>query len=210
MKRIWPEAFCISLMDDSLARDFAAANGHSSPIMEARFRTLGRYAAHTGARADGILFTCSAFGAAIEAVKSDLAIPVVSPSEGAIQEALDLCAHGTGGRIGLLLTFAASLGPLTAEIAQRAAERRATAPDIAAIVVPEALTALQQGEPDEHDALLAKAAARLPVVDVLLLGQFSMARAASAVANVRREPIVTTPTAAVGKLRRIVEKAASI
>ena len=55
----WPEARLMNLLDDSLSADLAR-DGKLTERMTERFLTMGRYAADTGA--DGILFTCSAFG----------------------------------------------------------------------------------------------------------------------------------------------------
>jgi len=211
MRREWPEARFNHLLDDSLARDLAALGRIDKSIFD-RFTTLGRYAAAAtdgrGATA-GILFTCSAFGPAIDRVRADLQIPVVAPNEGAFDEALAACAgKPDGGRIGLVLTFAGSLAPLSAELnagADRACQPR---PAILSAVADGALSALQAGEAERHDALIATAAAGLPPVDILILGQFSMARAAAAVAARRTEALLTTPEAAVRKLRRLVERTA--
>ncbi|MGY4477501.1 hypothetical protein ACVILL_004915 [Bradyrhizobium sp. USDA 3364] len=63
--RHWPEARLMNLLDDSLSADLAR-DGKLTERMTERFLTMGRYAASTGA--NGILFTCSAFGPCIEAV----------------------------------------------------------------------------------------------------------------------------------------------
>ena len=55
----WPEARLMNLLDDSLSADLAR-EGRLTDAMTARFLTLARYAAGTGAQ--GILFSCSAFG----------------------------------------------------------------------------------------------------------------------------------------------------
>src|SRR5436309_3207210 len=57
------------------------------------------------------------------------------------------------------------------------------------------------GKPEEHDALLVQAARALPPVDAIVIGQFSAARAAAAIAAVRSEPVLTTPGSAVTKLK---------
>src|SRR5206468_2748136 len=62
--RLWPEASLMNVLDDSLSADRAAA-GALTPAMIGRFEQLARYGADAGA--DAILFTCSAFGPAIEA-----------------------------------------------------------------------------------------------------------------------------------------------
>lgn len=211
MGEVWPDARYHNLIDDSLAADFAAL-GAITPGIHERFLALGRYAAAVsdGVKSpDGILFTCSAFRPAIDRVKADLAIPVVSPNEGAFDEALDICATVPGGgRIAVLLTFAGSLAPLTGEIAAIAQARGQAVPEIVGAVAEGALEALQAGDAQTHDRLAGEAAGTIPPVDVVVIGQFSMARALPLVAARRAEPVLTTPHAAVRKLRRLVEERA--
>ena len=208
MRDEWPEARCYNLLDDSLASDFAAV-GSITPAIFERFLTLGRYAVEAGDGGEptrGIMFTCSAFGPAIDRVKADLSIPVIAPNEGAFDEALDICSGiAGGGRVGLLLTFAGSLTPLSNELAAMAEARGQACPHIISGLADGALPALQGGDSETHDDMVAKAAVRLPPVDVLILGQFSMARAAGRVAAIRSEPLLTTPHAAARKLKRLVE-----
>lgn len=195
----WPEARVFNLLDDSLSAD-VAADGGLTPAMVERFLTLGRYAQGTGA--EGILFTCSAFGPAIEAVKRELPLPVLTPNEAAFEAAV-----AAGSRIGLMVTFPGSIPPLRAELdAAGAAHGRAL--DVTEVVVPGALAALQSGQADEHDRLIAEAAARLTEVDALILGQFSMARAAGKMPSVPRRSVITTPDSAVRKLRRALDPTA--
>lgn len=205
----WPEAVAHNLIDDSLAGDYAAL-GEITPDIYERFLTLGRYAAGTSdgsAPTQGILFTCSAFRPAIEKVKANLAIPVITPNEGAFDEALTICRDKQeGGRIGLLLTFQGSVAPLVAEINAMADAIGQTRPTILPAVATGALEALQAGDGELHDTLSAAAAATLPSVDVIVVGQFSMARAAPLIRSRRSEPVLTTPHMAARKIRRLVEE----
>lgn len=195
----WPEARIVNLLDDSLSAD-VAADGGLTPAMVERFLTLGRYAQGTGA--DGILFTCSAFGPAIAAVKRELPIPVLAPNEAAFEAAV-----AAGPRIALMVTFPGSVPPLRAELdAIGAAKGQAL--DVTEVVVQGALAALQAGGADEHDRLIAEAAARLADADALVLGQFSMARAAARIPSVPGRAVITTPDSAVRKLRRELTGAA--
>src|SRR5258708_9999302 len=194
----WPDVDTYDLMDTSLSADLAADGGVLQPRMVERFRTLGRYAAAAGPDgriADAILFTCSAFGPAIEAVRRELAIPVLKPNEAAFERALDI-----GARIGVLVTFAPSLPALTAEL-QAMATARGLTPTIVGEVAKGGMEALRAGRPYEHDRLLADAAKRLPAVDAIAIGPFSAARAQPAVAAARPGPVLTTPDSAVAKLR---------
>ena len=194
--RMWPEARLANLLDDSLSADLAR-QGSLDDAMTERFLTLARYARKTGA--DGILFTCSAFGPCIEACAADLApIPVLKPNEAMIDEALQ--AAGPTGRVGLMATFAPTLDSMPPEFA-------AAAPGMTLIpcLAEGALAALDAGNGAEHDRLAAAAARRLGDCDVIALAQFSLARAADAVASATGKRVLTTPDSAVRKLRRLLE-----
>lgn len=191
----WPDAKAFDLLDTSLATDLAA-RGSLDQAMTERFLTLGRYAAATegtAGPAKAILFTCSAFGPAIDAVKRALPIPVLRPNESAFAEALAL-----GGRIGLIVTFAPSLPALTQELSEMAGK----AVDVTGVVVEGALAALKAGDGATHDRLAAEAAARLEGIDTLILGQFSLARARPAIEAATGLRVLTTPEAAIRGLKR--------
>jgi Asp/Glu/hydantoin racemase len=196
--RGWPEAETFNLLDDSLSAAVAAQGRLTTPIID-RFLALGRYAAAAqvgGRGTDAILFTCSAFGPAIEAVQADLSLPVLKPNEAAFAAALE-----RGRRIGLLVTFGPSLAPLTAELRDMAVRLGDTC-DVRGVLVEGALEALQSGRPDAHDAAIAAAAAALRDRDVVVLGQFSMARARASMAPALQARVLTTPECAVEHLRR--------
>ena len=193
--RLWPEAVLANLLDDSLSSDLAR-EGALTAAMTERFLTLARYAASCGA--DGILFTCSAFGPCIDACAQALApMPVLKPNEAMIDEAMALA--GAAGRIGLLATFAPSLATLPAEFVA-ASPGVTLQPALAA----GALSALDRGDPAEHDRLAAETARSLEGCDVVALAQFSLASAAPLVAQVTGRPVLTTPDSAVRKLRRLL------
>ena len=197
MAQGWPDARVVNLLDDSLSADLAAHHGRLDAAMIERFVRLGRYAGDTGA--DGILFTCSAFGVAIDAVKAALPIPVLKPNEAALELALE-----AGARIALLATFPATIPSMTHEL-ETLARDRGIVPTIMTRVVDGALAALQAGDAPRHDALIAAAAAGFGTADALVLTQFSMARAASRIPAAGRRRLITTPDSAVAMLRRLVE-----
>ena len=186
-REFWPEATLMNLLDDSLSADLAR-EGRLTPAMTDRFLTLGRYARGTGAQ--GILFSCSAFGPCIEAVAAELApIPVLKPNEAAIAEAVAI-----GTRIGLLATFPGTLASMPPEFPAGV--------ELVPCLAAGALAALDSGDLEAHDRLAAEAARTLADCDVVLLGQFSLARAAAGVAAACGKPVVTTPGSAVRKLRK--------
>ena len=57
---------------------------------------------------------------------------------------------------------------------------------------------------EDHDTLIARAAEDLADCDALVLAQFSMARAATAVAGLPRRRVLTAPDAAVRRLRSLI------
>ena len=193
--RLWPEAQLANLLDDTLASDLAR-EGELTPAMATRFLDLARYARSCGA--DGILFTCSAFGPCIEACARELApTPVLKPNEAMIEEAVSLT--GAHGRIGLLATFAPTLATMPAEFAAVAPNAR-----LVPVLASDALAALNRGNAAEHDRLAAEAARELEGCDVVALAQFSLSSAASRVADTTGRTVLTTPDSAVRKLRRLL------
>ena len=193
--RLWPQVRRTNLLDDSLSADLAR-DGALTPAMTERFLTLARYARGTGA--DAILFTCSAFGPCIEACAEALApMPVLKPNEAMIEEALALA--GPAGRIGLMASFAPTLASMPPEFA-------AAAPGITLVpcLAEGSLAALDRGDGAEHDRLAGVAAAALKDCDAIALSQFSLARAAGAVAQATGKPVLTTPDSAVRKLKRLL------
>jgi Asp/Glu/hydantoin racemase len=200
----WPASESFDLFDSSLAPDLAAEGGTVLPAMIDRFITLSEYAASNvvaGRRASAILFTCSAFGPAIDAVRARLPIPVVKPNEAAFEEAI-----AAGPAITIVVTFGPSAAPMLAELHAMMRTAGVTTDRVRTHVVPGAFDAMKAGRLDEHDRLIAASVARLPVADAVVLGQFSMARAAADVRNASRANILTTPESAVRKLKMLVEQ----
>jgi hypothetical protein len=200
--RDWPEALRMNLLDDSLSADLARAV-RLDTAMTARFVTLADYAVALGAQA--ILFTCSAFGPCIDAVKAHLMrnapMPVLAPNEAMIDEALALARERGGAPIGLVASFAPTLATMPGEFPPGTPLRTAHAAD--------ALEALQAGDAAAHDAAAAAAAARLAAEGcrVIALAQFSLARAAPAAAARTGLPVLTTPESALRRLRAAMQVA---
>ena len=192
LAREWPDAQRMNLLDDSLSAD-VARSGRLDEAMTARFLALGDYAVATGANA--ILFTCSAFGLCIDAVKRRLApLPVLKPNEAMIDEAAAQ-VRASGGCIGLLATFAPTLVSMAPEFPPGVPLRTALADG--------ALEALNRGDTAAHDHAAVQAAQALKAqgCTVIALAQFSLARAQGAVAQASGLPVLTTPDSAVRALR---------
>lgn len=188
----WPEPDLVNLLDDSLSRDRARTPELTNGMFK-RFETLGSYAVSLGA--DGILFTCSAFGLAIERVARSAGIPVLKPNEAMFGEAI-----AVGGRIGMLATFEPSIASMTEEFEDQA-RRAGASTSLKAVMVPGAMAALLAGRRDEHDALVAEAATELAGCNAIMLAQFSMAPAAARLRQQVQVPVLTSPASAVAALK---------
>jgi aspartate/glutamate racemase len=188
--RDWPEAVRMNLLDDSLSADLAASGRGLDATMHERFARLAQYVIDTGA--NGILFTCSAFGPCIEAVaRQHPQIPVLKPNEAMVEEA----ARGEG-RLGLIATFAGTLESMPPEFAPHVVLETALAEG--------ALDALNAGDTARHDALIAEQAVALRERGCtrIALAQFSMARARNACAAACGLPVLTTVDSAVRALKK--------
>ncbi|CAN7514197.1 aspartate/glutamate racemase family protein [Variovorax paradoxus] len=194
-ERDWPEAVRMNLLDDSLSADLARGGKGLDAAMHERFQRLAQYAVDTGA--EGILFTCSAFGPCIEAVAQRHAgIPVLKPNEAMAAEA----AQGQG-RLGLIATFAATLVSMPPEFPPGIA--------LEPMLAEGALDALNAGDTQRHDALIAAQAAALRERGCtrIALAQFSMARARAACEAASGLPVLTTVDSAVRALRLRTDQA---
>ena len=181
----WPAAILRSILDDGLSQ-ILGEQGVLDDAMISRFRALGRYAAIDEPSA--ILFTCSAFGGAIETVRRDLApLPVRAPNEAMVRQASQI-----GGRIALIASFAPTLSSMPKEFP--------VGTDLVPVYVEGALGALRAGDAEGHDRLVMSAALATKA-DVYALSQFSLAGAAATLRLQTDKPVLTTPEAAVIDLR---------
>jgi len=188
----WPECGRMNLLDDSLSADLAANPVGLDDAMTERFVALARYAIGTGA--NGILFTCSAFGPCIDVVQRTWPdLPVLKPNEAMIDEAVAVARAGRR-RIAVLATFAPTLASMPPEFPPDI--------DVVPIHVANAMDALNARDGEAHDRLVAAAAGSVRDVDAIALAQFSMARAVGAAEAATALPVLTTPASAVRALRQ--------
>jgi len=199
-RRSWPEADTFSVLDDALSIDLARS-GTLNEALKQRIASLAAYA--TGIGVDAILYTCSAFGEAIEAVARSTPMPVLKPNEAMFEDALQ-----RGTRLGLLATFQPSIPSLEQEFVEMA-RGQANSVTLESVCVPEAMTALTAGDAAQHDRLVAEAAARLAHCDIVMLAQFSTARARAAVQQVIGDRVLTSPDSAVARLKAVLNRQAT-
>lgn len=193
---LWPQAVLHNLFDDRLAPDLEAA-GQLTEQLRSRIDTLGRLGAAAGA--DGVLYTCSAFAAAIEATAAALPLPVLKPDEAMFAQAL-----ACGRRIGLLATFAPAV-PGTEQAFLRQARAAGVEAQLDVVCVPEAMAAARAGDIATHNALVAAAVLRLQHCDAIMLAHFSTATALPDALQASTRPVLSAPEAAVAALRQRIE-----
>ena len=203
--RQWPQAQRMNLLDDSLPGDLARDGGLTTQMVQ-RFVELADYASRCGC--SGILFTCSAFGPAIEAAGAAVSMPVLKPNEAMLAQALNGLGTPTATRarvprVGLVATFEPSIGSMAHELAQMASVR-GTRYELKSLFVPQAMQDLAQGRADLHDAKIAQASAALADCDVVMLAQFSMASAQHQVQAQLPCSVVTSPDCAVAALKKLL------
>lgn len=192
----WPEAEIINLLDDSLSAD-RARTPDPTPALTERIFALADHARRAGA--GGVLFTCSAFGAAIDAAARRLDVPVLKPNEAMFRRAL-----ATGPNVAMIASFGPAVAGMEAEFREMAAEV-APGARLSTVLVEPALAALRAGDVETHNRLVVEAAASLSGYDAILLAHFSTSRAAAAARVVTGIPILTSPEAAVARMRDLVE-----
>jgi hypothetical protein len=194
-RRLWPEAERAHLLDETLLIDRRKA-GALTPALYSRVAMLANHAYDAGAVF--IQFSCSAFGPAIEAARAQMPVPVLKPYEAMVEAALD-----AGPRVVALSTFGPTLAELEAET-RAAAERKGVKLAFRSHVAEGALAALEAGDAEKHDRLVAKAAEQFADCDALMLAQYSTASAARLIAVVPGRRVLTSPDCAVENLARIL------
>jgi len=196
--RHWPQAQRMNLLDDSLSVD-RARDGALTDAMVQRLIDLALYARGTGC--SGILFTCSAFGPAIEAAGRATGVPTLKPNEAMFEQALSMAAPGRAIKLGLIATFQASIPSMSEEL-QAMARQQGASIDLRAVFVPEAMDDLAQGRADDHHRKIAQAARPLADCDTVMLAQFSMAAALPLVQHELKCPVLSSPDCAVHALKQ--------
>ncbi len=115
---------------------------------------------------DAVLVTCSTTSVLVDAVRASFAIPVIT-----IDEAMAVEVMRSGPRVALVATNETTLEPSRTLILAEAA-RTGCPVEVTARVVPNALTALLQGDAAAHDRLVERAIREAAEhADVVVLAQ---------------------------------------
>ncbi|KAF1370081.1 arylsulfatase [Yokenella regensburgei] len=194
-KQLWPEAEISNLLDDALSVD-RAKETTLTPRLYQRIDTLVEYAISIDAAA--VLFTCSAFGAAIETSAQKKSLPVLKPNEAMFEDALE-----KGRNIVMLATFGPAVKGMEDEFRELAATCHSDA-TLSSYVVPGARDALNAGNACLHNQLIVEAALQHQEADAILLAHFSMEIAYPQVSSAVSCAVLSSPQSAVHKLKRLM------
>ncbi|MEG3132195.1 aspartate/glutamate racemase family protein [Rouxiella sp. T17] len=188
----WPEAEISNLLDDALSVDRRKVTMLTDRLFQ-RIDSLVNYAANIDAGA--VLFTCSAFGEAIDASAAKNTMPVLKPNEAMFEAAL-----AKGRNIVMLATFAPAVAGMEAEFHElvRKGYRDAT---LTSVLVEGARDALEKGDAERHNQFIVQAAREHNEADAILLAHFSMAIAWEQAQSAVNCPVLSSPHAAVSKLK---------
>jgi hypothetical protein len=163
-KQGWPEAQTVNLLDESLYAD-VPQDGTLSPLLYGRVATLLNHCVGSGA--DGIVFTGTTFGPAIEAVRP-LKVPLLRVEEAMAEQAVGM------GRDILLVCSAKRAMPVIRGSLEAAAQRQNLTPRISELWVSGAKDALAQGGMEAHDRLIAREVEASGHAGTIVIGQISM------------------------------------
>ncbi|MGH6768914.1 MAG: aspartate/glutamate racemase family protein [Xanthobacteraceae bacterium] len=194
-KRLWPTAQIINLLDESLYAD-VGANGELTPALYARLATLLRHAEASGA--DGIVFSGSTFGPAVEEGRKGIKVPVLRIEEAMMDEAI-----ARGGSILVVSTQKRAM-PVVRGTLDASAKRAGKAPTIKEIWVEGARDALNAGDADRHYRLIAEQAAAAGDFDTVVLSMISMAPARAKMPPALAAKTLTSGEAAVTRMRKLL------
>ena len=193
--KIWPEAAYWNLLDEGLNQLLERA-GELDEEIQKRFVRLATYAADTGI--EGLLFTCSAFGPAMEECKKQFLFPTLTPNEAMFEVGIE-----NGSSIGLLASHPVTL-PMLATQLDLLSKERGRDITIQTQLAVGAWEALRAGDQKSHDKIVINSAHKLNHCDVILLAQFSMAPLTEDIQSVLKAKIISSPHAAVRKIRRML------
>lgn len=173
LRAVEPGATAVHVVDGELLAT-AIRSGVDTAVDAAVARHLEALAAEGVA---AILVTCSSIGESAELAAGAVGVPVVRVDAAMAEEAVR--SAGSGGRIAVLATNTATLGP-TGRLLERSAAALDRPPVVTTEVLTEAGVARASGDDTRADALIADAVrTAAATADVVVLAQASMAPAAA-------------------------------
>jgi hypothetical protein len=195
-QRLWPEAEAVRLLDEGLYAD-ARPDGTLPDNIVPRLASLLGHCVLSGAQ--GIVFTGSTFGPAVEAAGQGISVPLLKADE-----AMAEVAVASARRILILATARRALPVIRGNL-ERAARAAGTSPELVEHWVEHAQAANNAGRGDDHDRLVAAAAVQQGRdADAIVLGQMSMAPASRLMSSDVAGRVLTSPDASALEMRALL------
>ncbi|MCM3717776.1 aspartate/glutamate racemase family protein [Fictibacillus phosphorivorans] len=192
-----PSFEVINFVDDSILPQLRR-NGGKVEEVEERLIQYTKYAEQAGASI--ILNACSSVGEVVDKARKQLSVPIIRIDEAMGEEAMN---HGK--KIGVIATLSTTLNPTVKLLEQIAIEYKKTV-DIHSVLAEEAYQYLIQGDPDEHDLILAEQLSELAKkVDIVVLAQASMARAVAKLPEEQQKKFLTSPELGMERVKQTIE-----
>jgi Asp/Glu/hydantoin racemase len=191
-KELLPGVETFHLVDESLIRATILAGELTKTTIRRVVSLIGH--AHEGG-ADAVMVTCSSIGPSIDVARQVYDFPIFR-----IDEAMAEKAVATASRVGVAATLSTTLEP-TIALLQRAAKAAGRDLQIVPRLCEGAFAAVISGDTEKHDRMVEEALRELgPEVDVVVLAQASMARAAAAM-RPRQATVLSSPELAMQSVR---------
>jgi Asp/Glu/hydantoin racemase len=194
-KHLWPDAIVLNVLDESLYNDIPQ-DGKLAPQIYTRLTNLFRHCELSGA--DGIVFSGSTFGPAVETARKDVKVPVLRIEEAMMDEAV-----ARGGSI-LLACTQKRAQPVVRGTLDAAAKRAGKSPKIAELWISGARDALNKGDTETHDRLIVEQVTAAGDFDWVVLGMMSMAPACARMTPALANKTLTSGEAAVARMRKLL------
>ena len=191
---VFPEAAVINLLDEGLFIDF---KDKLTPKLRRRMSELTCYSEEHGADAIGL--ACSVYAPVVDSAQNLVDIPVVSSYGPVMAE-----AAAAGPRIGIIGTVNATLRDAVFYL-NLAAEEQGVSVEVHPCLAPDLIQVLRQEGQSGFQRRLGEEVTKLaPDVDVVLLGQFSMASALDHLRSISPVPVLSAPHSSARRLKELL------
>lgn len=196
---IVPDCRLINIVDDSLSEDVAKAGQITGSVAR---RMLDYYRAAEEAGADIILNTCPSVEHVADIGRRIAKVPIIK-----IDDAMTAQAVEMGETIGIIATSPIMLSPAV-RLTRRQADKADRDVKIITCLATNAFQAMLAGRPDEHDAIILKAAKAIAgQVDIIMLAEGSLAGLADTLTAETGKPVLASPRLAVEAARDMLKGA---
>jgi len=185
----------INFMDEGLVYELNETNKITNRML-IRLTELAGKAVES--RVDAILFTCSSFSPYVSKIAGLIPVPVLSSDESMLKNAID------SERKIIVISTIKKAGPTTQKMLEEYAAAFDKNIDVEIHVLEEAFHALQSGNEEKHDRLIQDKINEQSTQDIIVLAQYSMARATE---DIDDDRVLTAPNAGAQAIVKLSERA---